>query len=286
MSDGGRISRRTVLRGVGTVVALPFLEAMLPEGPGRRRRRSGRPDGWPSSTCPTAPSWPTGPRRPKGPDFDLPPILEPLAPLSGRPARPQRPDLRQGPGQRRRRRRPRPGLVRVPDRLPGAEDRRRQLPVGDLGRPGRRPADRRPDPAPLAGTRASNATGAAGNCDSGYSCVYEHTISWRSPTSPLPNEVDPRLDLRPPLLRAAQRPRPPQAEPAAGQRARRRARRRQGAGEQARRRRPPEARPVPLLRPRAGAADRPRRDPAAGPAARGRGPAAGDARPTWPSTSA
>ena len=32
-----------------------------------------------------------------------------------------------------------------------------------------------------------------GNCDSGYSCVYEHTISWRSPTSPLPNEVDPRL---------------------------------------------------------------------------------------------
>ena len=31
MSDGGRISRRTVLRGVGTVVALPFLEAMLPQ---------------------------------------------------------------------------------------------------------------------------------------------------------------------------------------------------------------------------------------------------------------
>src|SRR3954464_1167207 len=33
----------------------------------------------------------------------------------------------------------------------------------------------------------------AGNCDSGYSCVYEHTIAWRSPTSPLPTEVDPRL---------------------------------------------------------------------------------------------
>jgi hypothetical protein len=25
-----RVSRRTVLRGIGTVVALPFLEAMLP----------------------------------------------------------------------------------------------------------------------------------------------------------------------------------------------------------------------------------------------------------------
>jgi hypothetical protein len=33
----------------------------------------------------------------------------------------------------------------------------------------------------------------AGNCDSGYSCVYEHTLSWRGPTSPLPTEVDPRL---------------------------------------------------------------------------------------------
>jgi len=33
----------------------------------------------------------------------------------------------------------------------------------------------------------------SGNCDSGYSCVYEHTLSWRSATSPLPIEVDPRL---------------------------------------------------------------------------------------------
>ena len=33
----------------------------------------------------------------------------------------------------------------------------------------------------------------SGNCDSGYSCVYEHTISWRSATSPLPTEVDPKL---------------------------------------------------------------------------------------------
>src|SRR6185369_14463292 len=33
----------------------------------------------------------------------------------------------------------------------------------------------------------------AGNCDSGYSCVYEHTLAWRNPTSPLPTESDPRL---------------------------------------------------------------------------------------------
>jgi len=32
----------------------------------------------------------------------------------------------------------------------------------------------------------------AGNCDSGYSCAYTNTISWRTPTTPLPVEVSPR----------------------------------------------------------------------------------------------
>jgi len=33
----------------------------------------------------------------------------------------------------------------------------------------------------------------AGGCDSGYSCAYTNTVSWRSPTTPLPVEVNPRL---------------------------------------------------------------------------------------------
>src|SRR5437762_1187088 len=32
----------------------------------------------------------------------------------------------------------------------------------------------------------------AGDCDSGYSCAYTNTISWRSPTTPNPMEVSPR----------------------------------------------------------------------------------------------
>jgi Protein of unknown function (DUF1552) len=32
----------------------------------------------------------------------------------------------------------------------------------------------------------------AGNCDSGYSCAYTNTISWRSETTPLPVENNPR----------------------------------------------------------------------------------------------
>ena len=32
-----------------------------------------------------------------------------------------------------------------------------------------------------------------GNCEAGYSCVYQNTFSWRTPTTPLPMEVHPRV---------------------------------------------------------------------------------------------
>jgi hypothetical protein len=32
-----------------------------------------------------------------------------------------------------------------------------------------------------------------GECDSGYSCAYTNSISWRSPTTPMPPEVNPRM---------------------------------------------------------------------------------------------
>src|SRR5439155_43423 len=33
----------------------------------------------------------------------------------------------------------------------------------------------------------------AGNCDSGYSCAYSANISWRSDSTPMAKEIDPRL---------------------------------------------------------------------------------------------
>jgi hypothetical protein len=33
----------------------------------------------------------------------------------------------------------------------------------------------------------------AGGCDSGYSCAYTNTISWRTPDNPLPMELNPRM---------------------------------------------------------------------------------------------
>src|SRR5207302_1732234 len=32
-----------------------------------------------------------------------------------------------------------------------------------------------------------------GNCDTGYSCAYTNSISWRNPTLPLPPETNPRV---------------------------------------------------------------------------------------------
>jgi hypothetical protein len=32
-----------------------------------------------------------------------------------------------------------------------------------------------------------------GNCDSGYSCAYTNSISWRAPTTPMPPETNPRM---------------------------------------------------------------------------------------------
>jgi hypothetical protein len=36
-------------------------------------------------------------------------------------------------------------------------------------------------------------TGVVGACDTGYSCSYMNTISWRTPTTPLPMEINPRV---------------------------------------------------------------------------------------------
>lgn len=38
-----------------------------------------------------------------------------------------------------------------------------------------------------------DSAGSAGVCDPGYSCAYENTLSWRTPTTPLPSESQPRV---------------------------------------------------------------------------------------------
>ena len=54
----------------------------------------------------------------------------------------------------------------------------------------------------------------AGDCDSGYSCAYTNTISWRSPTTPNPMEISPARGLRAAIWRRRQyRPSRPPGQP-------------------------------------------------------------------------
>ena len=39
-------------------------------------------------------------------------------------------------------------------------------------------------------------TGYIGACTTGFSCAYTNTISWSSPTTPLPMEINPRVGVR------------------------------------------------------------------------------------------
>src|SRR4051794_322915 len=193
MTMGRRISRRMVLRGLGTAVALPWLEAMAPRSllaaaagqakPPRRMAFFYVPNGAVMSDWTPAV---------EGFNFELPAILQPMAPLredllvlseltcdKGRP---------NGDGGGDHARASSAFLTGCQARKTAGANFRSgtsadQVAAACLG-------DRTRLPSLELGIERYRGSG---NCDSGYSCVYEHTISWRSATSPLPTEVDPRL---------------------------------------------------------------------------------------------
>jgi hypothetical protein len=195
MINSGRISRRTVLRGIGTTVALPFLEAMLPRPlaaavgatarprPPRRMAVIYVPNGaimsdWTPAT--------------EGTGFDLPAILQPLAPfrqdmlvLSGLTCDKARPN---GDGGGDHARAASAFLTGCQARKTAGANFRSGISADQVV--AARLGDRTRLPSLELGIERFRGIG---NCDSGYSCVYEHTVSWRSASSPLPTEVDPKL---------------------------------------------------------------------------------------------
>jgi len=182
------LSRRAVLRGAGAAVALPFLDAMVPAFAARRVPQPMRlgfvyvPNGMIMDRWTPAE---------EGPGFAFPPTLEPLsgfaagvvvvsglAQANGRP-------LGDGPGDHGR-----AGatfLTGVHPRKTEGGDIRAGLSADQaaakvLGRATRL--------ASLEIGLEPSALG--GGCDSGYSCAYTNTISWRDPVTPLPFEINPR----------------------------------------------------------------------------------------------
>ena len=51
----------------------------------------------------------------------------------------------------------------------------------------------RPGHDPVLHSARRRGSGQSGNCNWGYSCAYTNSISWPTPTQPLPTEVNPRM---------------------------------------------------------------------------------------------
>jgi hypothetical protein len=187
------ITRRTVLRGLGTAVALPWLETMRPAaalaapaadtaGPPLRMAFFFVPNGihmqdWtPEQT---------------GTDFDLPPTLASLAGvrdrllvISGLAHDKARPNG-DGPGDHAR---------SASAFLTGAQPYKTDGANIKVGVSVDQVAAERVGGQTRFASLELGCEGGlnSGNCDSGYSCAYSHNISWKTESTPMSKEVDPR----------------------------------------------------------------------------------------------
>jgi hypothetical protein len=186
------LPRRTFLRGLGVSLALPLLDGMVPafaairDTAARGARRFG------AFYVPNGVEMRAWTPAAEGTGFSLPSILEPLTPfrdqlfvLSGLADKVAVPLPGEGIGDHARASSTWLTGVRVkktegPDIRAGisadqiaAQYLGRETQLGSL-------------------ELALDSVEVLGACDAGYSCAYANTISWRTPTTPLPMENNPR----------------------------------------------------------------------------------------------
>ncbi len=194
MSFSRQLSRRTMLRGLGVSVSLPWLEAMGPLNAWSDDSSPGRaaPNRMAFIYAPNGKNMVDWTPKQEGTDFDLPTILKPFAPvkekllvLTGLTADKARAN---GDGGGDHARALAAFLTGAQPRKTDGTDIRAGISVDQVA------ASRIGDRTRLPSLEIGCERGAmAGNCDSGYSCVYSSTMSWRSATQPLPKEVNPKL---------------------------------------------------------------------------------------------
>jgi hypothetical protein len=183
------LSRRTFLRGVGTAVALPLLDAMVPSmtalgqtpAAPQRLRRLGyvyMPMG-----CDRARWFPPGGDRLD----ELSPSLAPLAPVKEHVTVISNLELRNAyPGTHATSNSSFLSAARA--RLTESADYHLgttadQIAARHIGRSTQLPSLE----------LSMDLLALAGQCDNGYACVYQNNLSWSSPTTPLPSEAHPRI---------------------------------------------------------------------------------------------
>jgi hypothetical protein len=189
MSRPPTLSRRTALRGLGAAIALPWLDAMTPPS---ARAAAAVPKRIAFFYVPNGVHMADWTPTAEGPLAVLPHILEPLAPLKDDilvlTGLTQDGARAHGDGGGDHARSLASFLTGVhPLKTDGANIRVGisvdQVAARQIGQATR-----------LASLELGCEAGAqSGNCDSGYSCAYSSNISWRSETTPLPKEINPRL---------------------------------------------------------------------------------------------
>ena len=193
MSRKNRIDRRTVLKGLGAAVSLPWLESIgVAMARGDEATGTGStPNRMAMLYVPNGVNMADWTPSTEGTDFELPAILEPLAPvkdrlmvLTGLTADKARPH---GDGGGDHARALASFLTGCQARKTDGTDIRAGISVDQVAA-GRVGAQTRLPSLEI----GAEAGAMAGNCDSGYSCVYSSTMSWRSATQPLPKEVNPK----------------------------------------------------------------------------------------------
>jgi hypothetical protein len=190
------LPRRTFLRGFGAALALPLLDAMVPAltavgrtaaAPVRRLGFTYVPNGMAMNRAVNY--W-----RPTGIDrsFELSPILMPLSAVkdhvtvvSGLSHR-QAEAFSDGGGDHSRA--SASWLSGVHPKQAEGVDVRAAMTVDQIA------ADLLGKETQLPSLELSiDRDDLVGNCDNGYSCVYVNTLSWRTPTTPLPPENNPAV---------------------------------------------------------------------------------------------
>ncbi|MDA0282945.1 MAG: DUF1552 domain-containing protein [Planctomycetota bacterium] len=187
-----QLSRRSLLRGIGATMSLPLLDAMLSTNGLAAGASSDAPLRMAYVFFPNGAIMPEWTPRTDGDKFEFSKTLKPLEPfrnnlniISGL-AQDNGRAKGDGPGDHARS--ASTFLTGAhPVKTAGADIRvgvsADQFAASQIGNASRLPS--------LELGLESGRT--AGNCDSGYSCAYSSTISWKTDRTPVPKEINPKL---------------------------------------------------------------------------------------------
>jgi hypothetical protein len=191
MITGKRLARRTFLRGMGAAIALPMLDAMTPAFAAASRIGPSAPRRMAFVYVPNGIIMKDWTPAAAGAEFELPRILKPLEAyrqnvlvLSGLTHNTGR-ALGDGPGDHARA--AASFLTGVHPKKTAGADICSGVSVDQIA------AQKIGSATRFASLELGCEDGRlVGNCDSGYSCAYSNSISWRSSSTPMPPEVNPR----------------------------------------------------------------------------------------------